>query len=66
MEDFKVVTTKRGGKYVVIDGFRFRIHQVIGNKKQWKCVETGFPSRCHTDVNVEHIFFLQSLVLRLF
>ena len=43
MAEFQVLTTKRGGKSLIIDGYRFRFHQTCATKKQWKCVE---PKMC--------------------
>ena len=50
MAEFQVLTTKRGGKSLIIDGYQFRFHQKCATKKQWKCVKPHCPSRCHTDV----------------
>ncbi|KAL8612893.1 hypothetical protein ACOMHN_038148 [Nucella lapillus] len=53
--EFRVVTTKRNGKSLLLDGYKFRFHQTVADKKHWRCDVIGCKSRCHTDMDMTQI-----------
>ena len=53
--EFRVITTKRNGKSLLLDGYKFRFHQTVLDKKHWRCVVIRCKSRCHTDMDMTRI-----------
>ena len=52
--EFRVVSTKRNGKSLLLDGYKFRFHQTVGDKKRetekWRIDEIdGIDEICEID-----------------